>query len=352
MTDSNVRSGFIAELRSQGMSEEHLSGFSHHVSAFCVSHPFLEPKGFTALHLKNHLAEEASRGTSEQDLRNRAVAIEALIDYVAATGAAPPPVAPVVPAAVPTPGHRRASGEPRVPVMPAHSTNVALPDERPTPLSELLLRPWSVAGVLASAGLVIPILCGFVPLIGWWLTWLYYPGLVGYYFLNIDHTGRGLPGMPRFESIDAQAIGPLFGRGIACVLAMMLPFVVVSIWGPAESSDLDPIMRFGSLAVGALLGPAVILSVYLTGSAFSAFHPGAWWRIIIEFRGDYARTAIVFALLSAAVAVVMSVTDAVLPEGLLGQALRAFLVNFFWLSQACVLGDFVRKNSHRLGIPI
>lgn len=357
MTDSNVRSGLIAHLRSQGMIEAHLSGFSHHVSAFCESHPSLDPTRFTAVHLKHHLTDEASRGASERDLRNRKIAIEALLDYVAGTQAAPQPVvtepaprpAPVVPAVAPAPSSVHASAKPRAPVMPAEKAKVAVPDEHPEPLGELLLRPWSMGGVLASAGLIIPILFGYVPLIGGWLALLYYPGLVGYYFLTMDHMGRGLPGMARFESLEAEAVRPLLFRGIACVVVMMLPYAVVAFLGPAEDSGVYPVMMFGSLAVGALLGPAVILSVYITSSSFSAFHPGAWWRIITELREGYARTAVVFALLFALVAVVVFVTDPVLPGGPFGQAVRAFVLNFVWLAQACVLGDLVRRNSHRLG---
>lgn len=233
--------------------------------------------------------------------------------------------------------------------MPAHDANRMGPNEDPPPVGEVLLRPWSVGGVVASAGLVIPILCGYVPFVGWWISFLYVPGLVGYYLLTIDHVGRGLPDMPRFEPIAAEAVVPLLGRGFACVLAMMLPFAAVSLWGPTEDSSLYPVTMFGSLAVGALLGPTVILSVYITNSAFSAFHPGAWWRIVSELREGYARAAVLFVALSAVVAAIVLVTNSLLPGGPLSLALRAFVLNLFLLSQACVLGDFVRRHSHRLG---
>ncbi len=335
-TEGHVASGFLAHLRSQGMSEEHLSGFSHHVTAFCTSHPSLHPTRFTAVHLKRHLADEASRGASARDLRNRTIAIEALLDYLAATSVSPQPVV-TQPATAPAPGSVRASAQP------------CGPSKRPSHPGEVLLRPWSVGGVLASAGLIIPILCGYVPFIGWWISFLYYPALVGYYLATVDHVGRGRPGMARFESIAAEEIAPSLGRGIACVLAMMLPFAIVAFWGPTEGSSLYPIMTLGSLTLGALLGPAVILSVYITNSAFSAFHPGAWWRIISELSDGYAWTAVVFAALCALVATIVFVTNPWLPRGPLAHALRAFVLNFFWLSQACALGGFVRRHSHRLG---
>ncbi len=347
MTDSNVKSGFVAHLRSRGMSEEYINGFSYHVDAFFKSQPSVEPRHVTASDLENHLAEETRRGASERDLRNRSIALEALLEYVAATRVPPQPA--VAEPAAPAAHDQPASADPRAPLRPAGNAKVAAASEHPTPLGELLRRPLSKEGALASAGLAIPILGGYVPLIGWWLALLYYPGTVGYYFLTMDHMGRGLPGMARFESIAAEDIRPLMVRGVACLLPMMLPFAAVALWGPAEDSSLYPMAMFGSVAVGALLGPAVILSVYLTSSAFSAFHPGAWWRIISEFGWRYAPTAAVFALLSATVVVTTYLTDPWLPGGPLGQALRAFVLNFVWLSQACVLGDFVRRNSHRLG---
>lgn len=352
MTGSNVRSGFIAHLRSQGMSEQYIDGFSYHFDAFCRSHPAIEPSRFTASHLKSHLAEEARRGASERDVRNRSIAIQAVLDYVATTrGAAQADSArpsSVAPSASSPPAARRVPKE-QAEVRPAAKASVASSDESPTSLGALLRRPWSRDGAIASAGLVVPILGGYVPFIGWWLAFLYYPGLVAYYFLTMDHMGRGLPGMARFESIAAEDIRPMLVRGVACLLPMMLPFAVLSFLGPTEDSGIYPMVMFGSVAVGALLGPAVILSVYLTSSAFSAFHPGAWWRIISEFEGRYAATAVVFALLAASIVVVTFVTDPWLPGGPLGQAARAFVLNFVWLSQACVLGDFVRRNRHRLG---
>ena len=296
----------------------------------------MHPTRFTAAHLEKHLSDEASHGASAGDLRNRTIAIEALLGYLAATR-----VAPAV--------HGRAAAGPCGPSMRSHDVDAAAPGEHAETLSEVLLRPWSVGGVSASAGLVIPILCGYVPLIGWWIAFLYYPGLVAYYFLTIDHVARGLPGIPRFESIAAEEITPALGRGIACVLAMMIPFGVVALWGPAEGSSLYPMMTYGSLAVGALLGPAIILSVYITNSALSAFHPGAWWRIISELSDGYMRTAVVFSGLCALVSAIVFVTNPWLPGGPLVHAVRTFILDFFWLSQACVLGDFVRRHSHRLG---
>lgn len=93
-------------------------------------------------------------------------------------------------------------------------------------------RPWSPTGAAVSAGISIPILFG--ALLGRLslLALIYYPGLVAYYFLTLDHVGRGRGGPPTTNLLEADTLFPNAWKGLACALAMSSPLIGAFIIAP------------------------------------------------------------------------------------------------------------------------
>ncbi len=213
-------------------------------------------------------------------------------------------------------------------------------------LREVISRPFSVRGLVASVVCALPMLLDLSEL-DLHVPALFLSGtaLAFVYQLVVRHGGRGEDGfpLPRVRSrMDRAVLGrALFGGVCLLFLALLPTFVWRSIAGAdAVFGELE---LFGSFLLTSLFLPAAIVAVAVEGSAAAAFWPFGWARIARGSGLEYVKLVLGYSLAMIVVAFAQLTVEAVAPwSGLLSFTITA-VANLVWLAQAAWMGTFVRR---------
>lgn len=177
---------------------------------------------------------------------------------------------------------------------------------------------------------------------------IYLATLVSYYFVTVHHVGDGKPGLPgpadtvdNWTELRTTALGGILTAGLG-----FLPLIIALVKAPAA---LEPRLVFALVAVGQLYMPAIILSVAVTNSPWSAIWPLAWIRVVARAPGPYVRFVGLWMLSVAVGLVVLWGTVNALTGSVPGDAASAFIWNLFWFFQASLVGEYVRSNAAAFG---
>jgi hypothetical protein len=227
----------------------------------------------------------------------------------------------------------------------------------PAPADEykdLLTRAFTVEGLVTAVAIGIPgWLRNVGGLLGLMIDLIYIAGLAGYYFLIVDHIGRGRPGLPgASDSVSTWgSTAQMALRGMACALVGLLPYLATEIaplWYPNLS--FGPFAVAAVLAFGQLYTPAVILAVVMSNSTLMAFYPVAWVQIISRAPIDYLKLVGVYLLALFVWMGASLLADATLARiWFVGGLLSATVSNLFLFVQAALVGGFLRRHAGEYG---
>lgn len=230
-----------------------------------------------------------------------------------------------------------------------------------TELAELIRRPFTVEGLTLAVALAVPAWARGLPGLGTIFGVIYLAAISGAYFMTVDHVGRGRPGLPgpSDHDFDWWETAVTAARGMICLVLVALPTViyVVHVAFRAAADDTPPLdlaaLRFrvaGLLALGLCYVPAAIVAVVVSDSTIAALWPVAWVRVILRAPASYALLVVLFLGAYVAWSLGTAVADrtlGVIP--LVGSLLATSVSNLLLLTQAVLVGHFLRRNADAFG---
>jgi hypothetical protein len=206
-------------------------------------------------------------------------------------------------------------------------------------------RALSIEGLLTSLALGL-----FYGLLSWMyaIPIIYVGTLVSYYFVTVHHVGGGGEGLPsggeavqNWDELRAYAFG-----GLLCVVLGLAPLIAANYHA---ADPLPPRMILALLLVGQIYMPAIVLSIAVTNSAWSAIWPLTWFRVIARAPGQYVRFVGMW-IVSIAIALGITLVTALVGEKTwIVDSIVAFTWTLFWIFQASLVGEYIRSNAEAFG---
>jgi hypothetical protein len=224
-------------------------------------------------------------------------------------------------------------------------------------LAEALRRPFTVEGITTAVALAVPAWARALPGLSTIFGLIYLAALSGAYFMTVDHVGRGRPGLPgpSDRDFDWGESAAVAARGLLCILLVALPAIAWAVHlalRDAEAPDLAT-QRWavaGLLLAGLSYTPAAIVAVVVSNSTLAALWPVAWARVILRAPSSYALLVGLFVVTFLAWALAGAIAAQTLGRvPLLGGLLAATVSNLLLLTQAALVGHFLRRNADAFG---
>lgn len=223
----------------------------------------------------------------------------------------------------------------------------------PDELRRLARLPFTREGVLTALAISIPIFVESLPLlgaIGGALEIIFLAALGGYYFLLVDHLGRGREGLPGPSDTMGEfgSMMRMLLRGVGCLFLGGLPLVAWRVHvGFHESPTLEthPFTILGLEALGHTYVPAIILAIVITEQESALFWPPLWFQIAARAPREYLQLVGWF-LLSLLAWWLASMAGRFALGGipLLGPWLAESVSTLFLLLQATLVGAFLHRH--------
>ena len=137
------------------------------------------------------------------------------------------------------------------------------------------------------------------------------------------------------------AIGGLF-----CALLGLAPLIAFSY---VATEALTPRTVLALLIVGQLYMPAIVLSIAVTNTAWSAIWIPTWIRVVARAPGPYVRFVGMW-IVSIAIALGISMMTAGMGDrSWITDSIVAFVWTLFWIFQASLVGEYIRSNAEAFG---
>lgn len=218
----------------------------------------------------------------------------------------------------------------------------------------LIRLPFTRDGVLTALALSLPLLVASLPLlnaVSGVLEIVFLSALSGYYFLVVDHIGRGRDALPgpsdSFDDIGGMMLMML--RGVGCLVLGGVPLVIWRIYlGTSVSPTLSshPVTILALEAIGHTYVPAIILALVITEQESALFWPPLWIQIVLraplaylELVGWFLLSLLVWWLVSVAA------RHSIGRAPIVGTWLAESVSTLFLLVQATVVGGYLRRHS-------
>jgi hypothetical protein len=225
-------------------------------------------------------------------------------------------------------------------------------------VGDLVRRSLTVDGLITAAALASPILVGSifdaVPGLGSFaslMSLVYYGTLVGYYFQIVAHIGDGHDGLPGPSDLlgDVGSLLAMSLRGWICALVGTAPYLVWMFVLRDGSGPPDPRTMALTLLLGLAYLPAALVAVVLTSSTLGALYPVAWVQIIARAPRSYLKLVGLFALAGVAFVALRLLALAFVWMPFVGAYLVAAISTLLWMTQAALVGGFLRRHAHDFG---
>ena len=324
-----VVEAFLEDLsRRQRVNAKFIANYHNHVLEFLEFHRGRELEALDTHDIEHYIgARVGPRQDAEQTSEAR-MATRALIQFL------------------------RSGGLEQVRSAPPDPAEAELLDEAILGLMrEDIERVWCLDGAAFCAAVTAPLvlvaLGGTMALLGYLL---HYASMAGTFFMVLAHVAEDQPGLPKGASDNLTRN---FGRGLAVTIVGFLPALLTNalLMDSALPELVHALLLFLAALVGALLVPAAALAVYASRSGLAALAPHLWYRIVDRIPRPYARVAVLYAGLIAALqlwAFVLGLAFGPLPT--LVQLLFGPVACLSALAMAAGLGGVIRRNRFVLGL--
>jgi hypothetical protein len=211
-------------------------------------------------------------------------------------------------------------------------------------LTELARRTFTSEGASAALACAIP---SVIPSVGGWIS---SAAVAAAYFIIVDHVGRSRDGFPMLtEGVgDIDELRSAAIKGVAVAGVAFAPLAIYTSGSVLKPSDLlDSPISLLLILLPLLYMPAAILALVVTRSPLGALWPVAWFRIVsgapslyAELVGLFAVSAIAWWLCNVSIVAVFGTIP------LIGTLLAGAISNMLLFTQACFVGEFLRRSGH------